>query len=214
MLPWRVKRFLAYRFPLAYACAINGRLPLAEAGDGSWLEKHWDDPAWDWPRKRRIVRELTKPTDRILDVGTGTGSILRYLHGEGYQHLAAVDAAAYPLRRLSTLGIDARQGVLPSIPFEDGAFDLVIASQVLEHVVRRHRFMREIARVLAPGGRAAIFVPDWCLSPLDEPTHVAVYHRRSLTRLLARHFEVESVESIRDDAHRMNVLYGLVRAAG
>ncbi|MFZ5512302.1 MAG: class I SAM-dependent methyltransferase [Pseudomonadota bacterium] len=212
LVPWRLKRFLAYNVPLAYSIVVNRGLPIPRMGEGIWLRELWDDPNWDWPLKNRLIRNLTSPSDRILDLGTGTGGILRFLKAEGYENLAAMDAAAYPLNRLREIGIEGRQGVLPAIPFDAGTFDFVIASQVLEHIVRRHKFLREIRRVLKPGGRAAIFVPDWCLTPADEPTHVAVYNIATLAKLLRQHFRVQRVESVRDDNHQMNVLFALVSA--
>lgn len=211
VVPWRIKRFMAYNFPLAYACTVNGGIPRQGLEDGLWLEKLWDEPKWNWPKKNNIILDLTKEEDRILDLGTGTGSILRFLRTQGYLNLAAMDAAAYPIERLKELRMDARQGILPTIPFETGTFDFVIASQVLEHIIARDRFLREIDRVLCPGGRAAIFVPDWCLTPADEPSHVAVYNIASLSALLRKHFVVQRVESLRDENHEVNVLFALVQ---
>ena len=149
LIPWRLKRFFAYRFPLAMSLIINRGFPPHALGDGLWLKDRWDNAEWDWPLKNRLILDLTKPTDKIIDLGTGTGGILRFLQSHGYRHLAAVDGGEYAVGRLSEIGIDARQALLPSIPFEDGVFDFVIASQVLEHIVRRHRFLREIRRVRA-----------------------------------------------------------------
>jgi SAM-dependent methyltransferase len=210
MVPWRVKKFLAFNFPLAYATVVNRGLPVVGLHDGLWLADLWDDPKWEWPLKNELLTSLTQPTDRILDLGTGTGGILRFLQQQhGYQNLAAADAGAYPIRRLGEMGIDARQGVLPDIPFDDASFDFVIASQVLEHIVQRRRFMREIQRVLVPGGRLAIFVPDWCLSPADEPSHVAVYRKNTLNRFLSRYFLVNDLRSIRDPNHGVDTLFAL-----
>ncbi len=52
--------------------------------------------------------------------------------------------------RLNAEGIHARRGKLPRIDFPDRQFDIVIASQVLEHVIRRGLFASEIRRVLEP----------------------------------------------------------------
>jgi ubiquinone/menaquinone biosynthesis C-methylase UbiE len=98
---------------------------------------------------------------------------------------------------------------LPEIAVPDASFDIVIASQVLEHIIRRRRFVREIERVLRPGGRALIFVPDDCLGPIAEPEHVFKYNRFSLEQFLRRHFEIVSVQSIRDPNHEMPVLFAI-----
>lgn len=103
------------------------------------------------------------------------------------------------------------RGVLPSIPLPDASFDCVIASQVLEHIIRRHRFVREIARILKPGGHAIIFVPDDCLGPIDEPKHVIKYTRNSLQRFLGRYFSILEMRSFQDSNHKMKVLFAHLR---
>ena len=65
--------------------------------------------------------------------------------------------------------------------------------------------------MLKPSGRAAIIVPDNCLSPLDEPSHVAVYDHRRLARILRRHFEIEQLEAMKDSTHEIPILFAVVR---
>jgi SAM-dependent methyltransferase len=140
MIPWSVKNFLSKQFPLAYHLAVN-------AGLGGNSEAHWDamlaetsdDPARAWPTKVEMLRARTRRTDRILDIGCGTGSILRALFAAGYRDLHALELWGYAVRRLSQEGIGAQQGRLPLIDYPDGTFDTVIASQVLEHVIRRRQ---------------------------------------------------------------------------
>lgn len=55
----------------------------------------------------------------------------------------------------------AMAGDATAMPFPDGSFDRVIASEILEHVPRDSTVMAEIARVLKPGGLAAVTVPAW-----------------------------------------------------
>lgn len=144
---------------------------------------------------------------KILDIACGTGSILRGLQADGYRHLYALEISAYAVNRLTEEGIIARRGRLPAIDFPDDTFDVVIASQVLEHIIRRNVFLREIRRVLKSGGQALIFVPDNCLGPIDEPEHVIVYTQDSLASFLGKHLLVESVESMRDANHAAPVLF-------
>jgi SAM-dependent methyltransferase len=81
------------------------------------------------------------------------------------------------------------------LPFADGAFEVVWASEVIEHVADTHRWLTEVRRVLAPGGRLLITTPDHgrlrllvggierYSPPLGD--HLHLYSRRSLRTVLA-----------------------------
>lgn len=212
MLPWRVKNFVSEHFPLLYHFAANaGRRSNSAAHWDQRLAETWDDPGRTWPAKNDLIASLTSPTDAILDVGCGTGSILRHLRSRGYSNLHGLELSAYAVRRLQAEGIRMHVGRLPAIAADDGSFDIVIASQVLEHIIRRHRFVDEINRVLKPGGRAFIFVPDDCLGPIAEPEHVIKYNKLSLEKFMRQHFATVTVQSIRDPNHEMPVLFGIGR---
>jgi SAM-dependent methyltransferase len=87
-------------------------------------------------------------------------------------------------------------GDATAMPFPDGAFDRVIAAEVLEHIPDDQRALNEIARVLAPGGIAAVTVPSWlpericwALSEDYHNTpggHVRIYTRAELEAKLWR----------------------------
>ncbi|MEV4577930.1 methyltransferase domain-containing protein [Nonomuraea jabiensis] len=69
------------------------------------------------------------------------------------------------------------QGTALDMPFEDGSFDRVIAAEVLEHIPDDMAAMRELFRVLKPGGTAAVtvpsFLPERICWALDEAYHTA-----------------------------------------
>jgi SAM-dependent methyltransferase len=90
----------------------------------------------------------------------------------------------------------ATSGDATQLPFSDNAFDLVIAAEVLEHISDDQQAMYELARVLRPGGRAAITVPAffpericWALSREYHEVpggHLRIYTRVELEAKLAR----------------------------
>lgn len=210
-IPWRVKNFLSEHFPLLYHVARNaGTRGNDTAHWDQWLSKTWEDASRSWPTKNELLALLTAPADVILDIGCGNGSMLRYFKQRGYVYLHGLEISSYAIERLGAEGIEMHFGVLPSIPLPDAMFDVVIASQVLEHIVRRGRFLKEIRRVLKPGGRAFVFVPDDCLGPIDETEHVIKFNARSLHKLLAAYFSVLRLESMRDVNHPMPVLFAHV----
>ena len=208
LVPWRLKFFLSSNVPLLYHLAVNAglRANSPEHWDAR-LAETWDDPVRHWPTKNALIASRTMPTDVILDVGCGDGHMLRTLRSAGYQHLHGLEISDYAVQRLRGEGIHMHKGKLPRIPLPDNTFDVVIASQVLEHVIRRRLFLKEIKRVLKPGGVACIFVPDNCLGPIDEKEHVICYNSGSLRAFLERFFSSVEIESMRDVNHAAPILY-------
>lgn len=208
LIPWRVKNFVSNRFPLLYHLAANAGVHGNSISHwDSRLAETWDDKARHWPTKNELIASLTLPSERILDVGCGNGSILLHLKSRGYEHLHGLEISEYAIRRLRKEGIMMHFGALPSIPLPDATFDVVIASQVLEHIIRRRTLLKEMRRVLKPGGRAFIFVPDDCLGPIAEPEHVMKYDGASLRAFVQRYFSVVMVESIQDAHHGISILF-------
>ena len=211
IVPWRVRAFVSEHFPLLYHFASHAGKPAnsPEYWDKS-LAETWDDESRTWPTKNKLIESLTAASERILDVGCGTGSILRHLLQAGYKDLHGFELSKYAVERLSREGITMHHGTLPTIDLPESEFDVVIASQILEHIIRRHKFVKSIRRVLRPGGRAFIFVPDNCLGPIDEDNHVIKYNRDSLRTFLQGHFDVLRIESVRDANHGIPVLFASV----
>lgn len=110
----------------------------------------------------------------VLDVGTGTGAVAeRAAQVVGPQgHVVGVDLSpdmlAFAQRRVAASGltnVHLREGRSESLPAEDAAFDVVLASLSLMYVLDRAAAAREIARVLRPQGRlvAAVWAgPEQC----------------------------------------------------
>lgn len=209
-IPWRVKNQISIHFPLLYYLVANlghGNHP------GYWdqqLEKTWDDFVRVWPKKNDAIEGLTESTDRIIDIACGNGSILRFLRDKGYTDLHGLEISQYAIDRLNSEDIDMHYGSLPKIPLENNCFDVVIASQILEHLICRRTFIFEVRRILKTNGRAFLFVPDDCLGPIDELEHTIQYTRDSLYRFLSKIMTVESIESIKDDNHDAPVLFAVL----
>jgi len=124
-------------------------------------EKHW----W-YVGRRRILdtfvnslsgRFSTHPP-RILDVGCGTGANLNML--SNYGDVEGVDVSVQALSYCRERGLkNVKHGTAEELPFEDATFDLVTALDVVEHLDDDLEGLREIRRVLKPGGFALLTVP-------------------------------------------------------
>ena len=105
-----------------------------------------------------------QPEHRILDLGAGEGFVSLALREAFGSRVVALDAAPPILhqgvgRDLHGLGQAWLLGDGAQLPFGDRSFDGVVCSEVLEHVEDDAAVVREIARVLKPGGVAALTVP-------------------------------------------------------
>lgn len=134
--------------------------------------------------------------DRALDLGCGAGAFTAILAAT-CASVVGVDVAEAALRRAREAhpGLDFRLAPLDGdLPLADSSFDVVWASEVIEHVSDTARWLSEVRRVLAPRGRLLVTTPDHPrlalalrgVEPYSEPLgdHLHLYTRRSLAQLL------------------------------
>lgn len=121
--------------------AKKARLPLHRGG-----EKNWDHLA----AVSAILAETT-PAARVLDAGAEFYSnVLPALYAYGYRHLYGVNLAF--TREARRGPIRYMPGDITRLPFEDGYFDAASSMSVIEHGVPLAAWLREMYRVLKPGG--------------------------------------------------------------
>jgi demethylmenaquinone methyltransferase / 2-methoxy-6-polyprenyl-1,4-benzoquinol methylase len=114
------------------------------------------DPRW----RRALVDAIdARPTDRVLDVATGTGMVAQALHDRYGCAVVGLDQSADMLRVART-----RDGVFEKViearaerlPFTDASFDHLTFTYLLRYIDDPAATMRELARVVKPGGRVAM----------------------------------------------------------
>ena len=113
---------------------------------------------------RFLASHVHDADGRVLDVGCGKGSFLR---GFARLHPSWRCVGVEPSREEADLarqggGIQVVEGMFGSVALEPGSFDLVAIMHVLEHVSRPVETLRELHRLLRPGGRVFIEVPNPC----------------------------------------------------
>jgi SAM-dependent methyltransferase len=148
-------------------------------------ERHW------WYRGRRKVlarafAELDLPHPaRILDAGCGSGRNMVELAPLGTVTGVELSDTSVTLARARAVG-EVIEGSVLEMPFETDSFDLAVSLDVIEHLDQHLEALRELRRVVAPGGALLVTVPayGWLWSGHDEINHhFRRYTRRSLQRV-------------------------------
>ncbi len=152
-----------------------------------------------------FARAHVRSGDRVLDLGCGQGDLTAVLADAGARPLGVdvADAAVARARRRHPQLSFERAPLDGPLPIADGAFDVVWASEVIEHVADTARWLSEVRRVLVPGGRLLVTTPNHgrlalALHGIDrysEPLgdHLHLYSARSLGALL-REFDFTQIE--------------------
>lgn len=143
--------------------------------------------------------------DRVLDLGCGAGDLAADLARAGAA-VVGVEVAEAAVKRAQRRHPELTFRLAPidgPLPFDDQAFDVVWSSEVIEHVADTARWLSEVRRVLAPGGRLLLTTPSHGrlrlalggLERYSEPLgdHLHLYTARSLREVLVQ-FDFSDVE--------------------
>src|SRR5947209_13979794 len=150
----------------------------------------------DYERRVRFLLGEVRPLDRVLDLGSGNGDFTAEA-AKGAASVVGVEVAQAAVDRAHARHpeLDFRRAPIDGpLPLADGAFDLVWASEVIEHVADTARWLSEVRRVLAPGGRLLLSTPSHGrlrvllggVEQFSEPLgdHLHLYTKRSLATTL------------------------------
>lgn len=126
---------------------------------------------------------LITPGKRILEIGTGRGTLLRTLRDRGLDAVGvelSLERIAESLARHGALPIQKISGVV--LPFPAATFDVVLSFDVFEHIPDSNAHLAEVRRVLKPGGWYLLQTPNKWTNTLFE-----TIRWRSFTRWRADH---------------------------
>lgn len=172
--------------------------PEAMAVEDRFEARHW----W-FEGRRRLFRASLEPMRRgdstaALDIGCGTGGNLRVLRGLAFSRITGIDISPAAVEYCRRKGFDdVHEGAVEALPLGDAEFDIALLTDVLEHVKDDSAALREVGRVLAPGGTLIVTVPAFMglWGRQDEVSHhLRRYRAPEVTRIMeSSGFIVEEV---------------------
>lgn len=203
-----------------YAASLPGS-EESEDYDSYYGEENLAVPDFIDRRLDEIVADFRsyRRGGRLLDVGCGAGTFLRAAARAGWV-AEGVEVSATAAEHNRAAGFKVFNGELAEARYPEGHFDVVIASEVLEHVAEPREMLREILRVLRPGGLLWATTPngrglsahtlglDW--SAVSPPEHLHLFSRRAAASLL-EDVGFRSVRVVTEGANPVEILRALRR---
>ena len=136
-------------------------------------EAEWT--AWEDRHIQTYISILGEiPKGPVLDVGSGTNHLVR----------------AFTARGIEAEGVDFDRADFEKdlLPYKDNAFQTATLNAIIEHIARPDTLMKELSRIIAPGGLIIVRTTNWRMDFRNfylDPTHVRPYVPESLVTLLA-----------------------------
>jgi ubiquinone/menaquinone biosynthesis C-methylase UbiE len=168
-----------------------------------------------------LKRLALRPGERLLDLGCGTGALLLELVRKGASHrLSGLDLSPAMLARAqATLPktVHLAAGDVGALPWQANSLDVVVSSSSFHYWEYPEQALREVRRVLRPGGRVVLtdwcadyFVCrlyDWVVHRLD-PAHRRIYGKAQCKRLL----EAAGLTNVYVESYRVPWPWGMMTA--
>lgn len=154
------------------------------------LPEHWQGELVHAEHLARYrLAAAVAPGRRVLDVACGEGYGSALMAVAGAESVTGVDVDQATVDHVRERhGVDARAADIRSLPFEDGAFDLVVSFETIEHVQEPERALDELARVRAPDGHVLISTPNASEYLVENQYHVREFGHEEFVGLLRERF--------------------------
>jgi SAM-dependent methyltransferase len=167
----------------------------AENYDDYYSESNLTVPGFIRERLREIIGgfESYRKCNRLLDIGFGAGTMLEIAKEMGWK-VYGLEVSKPAADQARQRGFNVVHGDLAGSGFEEGYFDVVAASEILEHLPNPKSDLREIARILRPGGlfwgttpnakalSFSILKLEWSI--LSPPEHIQLYSSMGVRLML------------------------------
>ena len=134
----------------------------------------------------------------MLEIGCGVGRGIEELKSLTTSY-TAIDKNDYLIGNLSKEYPDIKfinENIPPFKGIADNSFDSIVTFQVIEHIQNDELFLKEIARVLKPGGKAYVSTPNITMTLSRNPWHIREYTAKQLEDLGKKYFSEVNVQGV------------------
>jgi SAM-dependent methyltransferase len=156
----------------------------------------------DNPIHQRLLKAYllgkTYVKGNLLELGCGEGRGISELGGL-VDHYTAIDKIGSIIEKLKLKYPSFRfeSSLFPPIPFPDNSFDSIVSFQVIEHLEDDALFIKEIHRILKPGGCAILTTPNRKMTLSRNPWHTREYTATKLSSLCLKYFQNVEMKGIK-----------------
>jgi ubiquinone/menaquinone biosynthesis C-methylase UbiE len=156
----------------------------------------------DNPIHQRLLKAYVLAADLVkgdlLEVGCGEGRGIDWIlpHVSNYTAIDKIEPVIEKLKVKYPASKFLSGNIPPLSVFADNSFDSIVSFQVIEHIENDKLYIKEIHRVLKPGGIALITTPNRPVSLSRNPWHIREYTARELTDLASRYFSDVTMKGI------------------
>lgn len=167
----------------------------------------------DNPIHQRLLKAYVLAKDHVkgdvLEVGCGEGRGIDWIMpgAKSYTALDKIVSVIEALRKKYPEGKFISGNIPPFYQLEENSFDTVFSFQVIEHIYNDRLFLKEIQRVLKPGGEAFLTTPNRLMSLSRNPWHIREYTSEELAELAGEFFPEVEMKGIAGNEKVMTYYY-------
>lgn len=169
----------------------------AEDYDVYYSEENLKVPAFILKRLDSIIEDF-KPYfqhGRLLDIGFGAATLMQVAQEKGWQ-VSGIEVSLPAVKHARNLGFDVFHGELTEAEYPDGFFDVITASEIIEHCPQPEIVLDEVMRILRPGGLLWATTPsakglsyqltglDWTV--ISPPEHLQLFSKKGVAMMFKK----------------------------
>jgi ubiquinone/menaquinone biosynthesis C-methylase UbiE len=199
-MPYRFSSYLKKKYPKLYLLWHYGSF---NANTKRYWNRIWRYEGISqyrtYPQLFSKIISIVSANSKVLDIGCGVGILLNRLKNEKSCDCCGIDVSNYAISIIEKNGMSGKVATLPNIPFDNETFDVVTATEILEHLMQIDGTLNEIFRVLKNHGLLIASVPNNRLGFEDVDEHFHKFTERNFKDLLSKFGMVIELKSFQTD---------------